>query len=224
MSLAGGEFTSIARALQGARPGDVIEVAPGEYREQIRMKEGVTIFSQKPLEAVLKLPEPAPQDKIGIIVHGVRGGRLSGFKVQSERTNPQSVGISIIDSDAIITDMEVLGAEDAGVLIGGKAAPVLTGNYIHENLGEGVVIEGEAAPRLTNNLIVANGKQAGKRKPGVSIFEHANPILDRNTIAGNGMKGILNTSSASEAQKLWNNFFTLSQPSPSGLPAGRRRR
>jgi serine/threonine protein phosphatase PrpC len=224
VSPTGGEFTSISRALDAARPGDMIEVAPGEYHEQIRMKEEITLVSQKLREAVLALPEALPQDKIGITIRGIRGGRLSGFKVQSERANPATAGISIIDSDVVITDMEILGAEDVGVLIGGKSAPALAGNYIHDNIGEGVVIQGEAAARLTNNLIVSNGKQSGKRKPGISIFEQANPVLERNVIAGNGMQGILNTSSASSAQKLWNNFFTLPQPSPAGLPAGVRKR
>jgi hypothetical protein len=216
---AGGEFTSIGRALERAQAGSVIEVAPGEYAEQVRMKEGVSLVSQRPHEAVLKLDEQA-QDKISVVAQGIRTGRISGFKIQGGGANSLSVGISIMDSGLSVEDMEVVGATTAGVLVGGRSVAVLRGNFVHDNAGTGIVVQGEAAPRLIHNLILANGKQGKKKQPGISILERANPVLERNIISDNGAEPILNRSSASQKQKLQNNFLNAPRP---GKAAGKKK-
>ena len=42
---------SIAAALAQARAGDTVEVRAGEYREQVRLKAGVTLRARVPREA-----------------------------------------------------------------------------------------------------------------------------------------------------------------------------
>jgi hypothetical protein len=48
-SVAQGE--SIAAALAMARPGDTVEVAGGEYHEEVKLKDGVTVRSRVPRDA-----------------------------------------------------------------------------------------------------------------------------------------------------------------------------
>jgi len=45
---------SIAAALAEARAGDTVEVPPGEYREQVRLKDGVVLRAQIPRDATLR--------------------------------------------------------------------------------------------------------------------------------------------------------------------------
>src|SRR6185295_11837857 len=49
-----GPYTSIAAAMAEARPGDTVEVLGGEYREQVTLKNGVTLRSRQPRAAILR--------------------------------------------------------------------------------------------------------------------------------------------------------------------------
>src|SRR5579885_1856619 len=50
----GGSYSTIAQALADARAGDMVLVRGGEYREQVRLKSGVTLKSIAPREAILR--------------------------------------------------------------------------------------------------------------------------------------------------------------------------
>src|SRR5688572_19660743 len=56
-------FTSIQAAVVASGPGDQIRVCPGDYFEQVRIEgpthDGLTLFSQQPLAAVIHAPQPA---------------------------------------------------------------------------------------------------------------------------------------------------------------------
>ena len=46
--------SSIAAAMAEARAGDIVEAPPGEYREQVRLKDGVTLRARVPRDATLR--------------------------------------------------------------------------------------------------------------------------------------------------------------------------
>jgi serine/threonine protein phosphatase PrpC/serine/threonine protein kinase len=55
-----GGFATIGEALAQARPGETIEVAPGQYRERIALRSGVSLVSRTPRGATLLPPPPEP--------------------------------------------------------------------------------------------------------------------------------------------------------------------
>jgi Right handed beta helix region len=67
-------FTSIQAAVNASGPGDQIRVCPGDYFEQVEIEgpqhDGLRLFSQQPLAAVIHAPQPVmaePGDIVAVI-------------------------------------------------------------------------------------------------------------------------------------------------------------
>jgi serine/threonine protein phosphatase PrpC len=190
--------TTIAAAMADARAGDTVEVPEGEYREQVRLKDGVTLRARVPREPKLRA---APMSNgPAVIAEGVMGARLSGFRILADPQMPLSVGIFLRDSAVEIDDVEVKGA-GVGIEIRGTRSPTLRANAIRDCLAEGVLILGPAAPWLSHNLIQAN------RGAGLAARDGAKPSLLANTFDRN----VLDPPATDAVKEL--NFF-LSPPRP----------
>jgi serine/threonine protein phosphatase PrpC len=203
--------TTIAAAMAEARAGDSVEVPEGEYREQVRLKDGVTLRARVPREPKLRA---APMSNgPAVIAEGVKGARLSGFRILADPEMPLSVGILLRDSLVEIDDVEVKGA-GVGIEIRGSTSPVLRANAIRDCLAEGVLILGPSAPWLSHNLIQAN------KGAGVAARDGAKPSLLENTFDRN----VLEPAPTDAVKEL--NFFpgpvhTPARPNrPAARPAG----
>jgi len=203
---AGGGAT-IGGALQEARPGDTVEVAPGEYHEQIHLKEGVSLVSQKPREALIRLTDEVMSPGIAAEADGVKIGRFVGFKILGGEKNPLEIGLRLVNTGIEVEDVEIAGARAAGIEIGGATSALLRANYIHDNAGSGIVIRAPAIPRLAHNIVTNNGRQVGERKTGIEILEAARPVLIGNLIANNGIEGIRGWDAGRDQEVLSTNFF-----------------
>jgi parallel beta-helix repeat protein len=169
---------SIATAMAQANPGDTVEVPPGEYREQVRLRDGVILRARAPRDVILRAA--AMSDGPAVIAEGVTGARISGFRILADAKMPLSTGILLRDSQVEIDDTEVKGA-GIGIAIHGSASPVLRGNSIRDSTAEGVLILGASSPWLSHNVI------QGNKGAGIRSREGAKPALlenvfDRNTI------------------------------------------
>ena len=170
--------TEIAPALARARSGDTIEVLAGEYREQVRLKDGVILRSRVPREAVLRA---APlSDRPAILAEGVKGARVTGFLVQADAQAPLSAGIVLINSEVELDDIEISGPR-IGVEIRGMASPILRANSIHDCAAEGVLITGPSTPWISHNAIRDN-KGAGLAARGEARPSLIGNIFERNVL------------------------------------------
>lgn len=190
----GGEFTTITDALDRARPGDTVEVAPGEYHERVVMKEGITVVSSQPLGALLRLPEGADEPRVAITAERVGGGQLIGFRIEGDAASPLDIGVLLTDSNVEVERMEISGARTTGVKVIGNSHPVLIGNRIRQNAGSGVSVEGESEPEILHNWIIGNGAPVkgvhDVGSPGIEIHDTARPVVLGNVIAENGAAGV----------------------------------
>jgi hypothetical protein len=165
--------TSIAAAMSEARPGDTVIVPAGEYREEIRLKDGVTLRARVPREAVLRA---APMSGgPAVLADQVIGARFSGFRILADAGMPINVGIDLRDSTVEIDDVEVKGA-GIGIEIRGSGNPVVRASAIRDSAAEGVLIQGPSQPWLSHNLLQAN------KGPAVAAREGAHPSLLGNVI------------------------------------------
>ena len=170
--------TEITPALARARSGDTIEVLAGEYREQVRLKDGVILRSRVPREAVLRA---APlSDRPAILAEGVKGARVTGFLVQADAQAPLSAGIVLINSEVELDDLEISGPR-IGVEIRGMASPILRANSIHDCAAEGVLIMGPSTPWISHNAIRDN-KGAGLAARGEARPSLIGNIFERNVL------------------------------------------
>lgn len=201
-----GGFATIGEALQRARPGQRVEVAPGEYRETVQLAEGVSLVSRLPRGAVI-LP-PAGSGVPAVTAQGVGNARFEGFRILGDAQAPLQVGLRLADSAVEVEGVEIAGAAAAGIAISGEDRSTIRYSYLHDSPGGGVLVEAGAAPRLRHNLIVRNGRPpASPARPGVEVREGARPELIDNRIEGNGGGGVLlPTADASGEILAWNSF------------------
>ncbi len=106
----GAQFTAINDALAQARAGDTIELLAGEYREQIRMREGVTIASRTPRTAILRAAPLGTGPQPGVIAERINAGRLAGLRIVADESMPLSAGVEIANAGIEVDDCEISGA------------------------------------------------------------------------------------------------------------------
>jgi parallel beta-helix repeat protein len=195
----------IGDTLQQARPGDTLMIAPGTYPEQIRLREGIALVSERPREAVLQT------SGVAVIADDVRAARLEGFRIISDEGQPLTVGIQANDADITVLDTEITGAQTAGIEIIGNSSGTFRGNNVSGNPGTGVIIRDTAKPRFVHNTISGNGRSPGTARPGVEVAGAAQPTLSGNVIANNAAEPIwapqLNVESL-----IRQNFIIRSEP------------
>jgi serine/threonine protein phosphatase PrpC len=180
-----GAFATIREALAKALPGDTVEVESGEYREEVRLKSGVTLKNRAPDVPILRAAPLETGLSAAIVAEGVNGARVSGFRILADEKGPLAVGVVIADSDLELQDTEIAGAA-TGIEIRGNSKAVLRANSIQDCRERGIRISGAAAPWLLHNAIVRNGRRPRDPGPGVLVEEPARPVLIGNTFEDNG--------------------------------------
>jgi serine/threonine protein phosphatase PrpC len=184
-----GGFATINEALAKARPGDTVEVASGEYPEQLRLPGGVTVMGRLPDVPVLRAAPIANGPAIAILAEGVHGARVLGFRIRADENAPLAAAVVISNSDLELQDTEIVGAA-TGVEIRGKSTAVLRANSIEDCRDAGIRISGDSTPWILYNAILRNGRRTHDAKtppgPGVIVEAPAHPVLIGNTFADNG--------------------------------------
>jgi parallel beta-helix repeat protein len=210
------EFPTIGAALEKAQPGDLIEVGRGDYDEQLKLKEDVTLVARNPGDAVIHISRNLQGDQAAITAEGLHRARLSGFVIRPRPGITLPVGIRIKNSDIEISNVEVSGASRAGIWIDGNSRSTLTGSYIHSNPGNGVVIGGASMPRVLRNVIQRNGAGSRQPLPGVQIEEDAEPEVVHNLITENAAEGIRIRQPGMRDRMKANYFVAAGRPNKAG--------
>jgi PPM family protein phosphatase len=185
------EYSTIAKAMESARPGDRIEIGDGEYQEAIRLKEGVDVAARSPGKAVLHLTKIIPGADAAVSADGIKRASVSGLVIMAEPQAGLPYGIRISNSSVNFSNMEVSGA-GTGILVGGNSSGIIAASYIYRNAGPGILVEGEASPFLVGNVLYANGlvKNKNRAAPGLYIKDLSEPEVKRNVFSGNGAEAI----------------------------------
>ena len=153
-----------------------MEVAAGEYREQVTLKNGVTLRSRIPMEAVLRAAPLSAGP--AVIADGVKGARLRGFRIQADAQSPVSAGIVLSNSEIEVYDTEISGT-GIGIELRGGGSVALIGNTIRECTAEGVLVAGASTPWISHNAFRRN------KGAGVAAREGARPSMVDNIFEKN---------------------------------------
>lgn len=200
-------LATIRAALERAQPGDIIQVAPGEYTEPVELKDGVALVSQKPREAVIRVAAGDQGGAVAVVGNKIASARFTGFRIEGDEQNGLAVGLRLTDAAVEVEDVEITGAKVTGVELAGDPSATLRANYIHDNPGSGITIRAGGTPRIVNNLVTRNGRRSDAIKPGVEIDERAQPLLMWNVITENGADDTAALPATVKQQIVENNFF-----------------
>jgi PPM family protein phosphatase len=175
----GGRFAGITEALDQARAGDTVEVAVGEYREQVRLRSGVELRSREPRGAILRAAVMSTGP--AVVADNVENARFAGFRILADPQMPLTAGIVLNNSQVTLEDIEVAGA-GTGVEIRGAASPVVRASAIHDCTTAGLVIVGAGRPWISHNAFQRN------KGAGLAAREGARPSLIGNVFEKNGVQ------------------------------------
>jgi hypothetical protein len=177
-TIAVGPTESIAAALQRAAAGSVVLVEPGEYRETLRLKDGIRIVSRVPRAATIRLSGTASEGDAAVVATGVVGAELAGFRIVGDAATPLGTGVLIRASQTSLVDIEVTGAANAAIVVDGTSIATILASDVHDNPGAALTIRA-AVVRLAHSVFMRNGTSEHIRKSFI-IDEAANPLITGN--------------------------------------------
>jgi serine/threonine protein phosphatase PrpC len=154
-----GAGESITSAVARATAGSVVVVEPGEYRETLTLKNHVRIVSRVPRAATIRLSGTASEGDAAVVVVGVVGAELAGFRIVGDAATPLGTGVLIRGSQASLVDIEVTGALNAAIVVDGMSFATILASDVHDNPGVALTIQ-SASPRIAHNVFMRNGTSA----------------------------------------------------------------
>jgi parallel beta-helix repeat protein len=200
------DFTSIQAAVNAARPGDTIRVCPGTYREQVLIgpgKNGLTLLSEKPLQAVIQAP-PAPNNTTDAIVDidKARDVTLRGFKITGPLHSLQAgvlveEGATATVRDNLVTNMFNDTGSGIGIAVGvdegptiGPASARILDNVVEMYQKAGIVItEDGSSAEVRGNVVRGVGPTSTVAQYGIQVSFGADAEVEKNAVSGNIFTG-----------------------------------
>lgn len=197
---------SIMAAVADAAPGTDVLVERGEYRERIRLKDGVRLISLVPGGATIRLPSDASENEPAVVADGVSGAELRGFRIVGDAATPLGTGLRIRNASVDIVEVEINGAARIAIDIAGASDGAVIGSDIHDNPGAALRVGSGAAPRITHTSFVRNGSSAAA---GTSLLVEAGarPRFSRNVFQGVAPAAFVTLDEAARAVISRENWF-----------------
>ena len=174
---------SINAAIARVQPMSQVIVEPGEYREQLQLRNGVRVISRVPRASTLRLPATASEDKAAVVASGVEAAELVGFRIVGDAATPLGTGLLVRNSTVSIVDVEITGAMKSAIEFAGGAAAGLVASAIHDNPGAALAIGSGASPRIAHNTFARNGLADRNARPMI-IGRGASPRFENNVFNG----------------------------------------
>ena len=197
-------FATITQALKKARPGSIVQLAPGMYQanEQfpLQVPAGVTLVGDSSRNAKIEGGGPFQlnrrtdnQTERNVAV--VLSDRAQIREVTI--TNPVGTGIITAEGAALIIRNRILNCQQHGALLVGAAQPFISDNEFTDNAAsalavvdqakgeirqnkfkrsqEGIAVRSSAAPLVLNNQLIGN-------RYAIVVTDYAQPVLRQNRI------------------------------------------
>jgi hypothetical protein len=213
---------SIADALQNARPGTTIVVAPGQYREMLMLKSHVRLVSEVRHGAVLRLPGSAPETAAAIVASDVQEAAVEGFRIVGDAATPLGTAVLMNGSTASLSQLSITGATRAAIDVGPRSRAAVTASDIQENAGAAIAVRSGGEAMLSHNVFSRNGAGAGSR-PFV-VEGGSTTQFVANVFQGIGPDAVLAQDNPdARAALARSNWFIDARPARSSRPPARGR-
>jgi hypothetical protein len=173
---------SIAAALGRAEPGSQVIVEPGEYREQLSLRDDVSVVSRVPRGATLRLPSTASEGEPAVVAADLSRAGFTGFRIVGDAATPLGTALLVRNASLAVIDVEITGASNVAIDFAQGQGSALIGSHIHDNPGAALAIRSGASPRIAHNAFLRNGLSA--RAPTLVIETGAQPQFVANVFQG----------------------------------------
>jgi len=213
---------SIMAAVNRAGAGASIVVEPGEYRERIRLKDGVRLISIEPRGATVRLPSDASEQDPAVSAEGVSDAAMTGFRIIGDAATPLGTGLSIRNASVSIVDVEISGAAQSAIEIAGLSGGTILGADVHGNPGAALRVGSGATTRIAHSAFVGNGGHLGDAT-SLLVEPGAHPRFSRNTFAGSAATALVTLDVEARARAARDNWFVEAATGDTPRRPGRNR-
>jgi PPM family protein phosphatase len=173
-----GTIPTIRQAMEMARPGDVVVVQTGTYREQVTVKDAVDLVAASPGRAVLA--GSGAERWTAITALGT--GRISGLRVLSTAEAPIATGVRVSGADRRLELLDFDGPMEVAIRIENAQRSFVHGCTVTTSRGAAVALVSTADVRLMKNTFVNKEAAAG----AVWTEDTTGTEITRNTFVGYG--------------------------------------
>ena len=177
---ASAHYRTIAAAITASRPGDLIQLEPGEYAERVVLKDGVHLAAREPGTATVV----APSGDLGwatITANGRLGSRISGLRLLGRPKAPLSVALHLSGHDVIVEDVTIEGDVLVAVEVAGPGSIDVHSSRFSEVQGVAIRIGPGATPSIRHNVF---RKAASGTEAAIEVADSASPHLTANLFVG----------------------------------------
>lgn len=176
-----GAYPTIAAAMIASRPGDRIQLDPGEYAERVILKDGVDLAAREPGTATVV----APSGDLGwatITVNGRRGNRISGLRLLGRPEAPLSVALHLSGHDVTVDDVSIEGDVLVAVEVATAGSIAVHSSRFSEVEGVGIRIAPGAKPSIRHNVFLRRASLG--TEAAIDVADSASPELTANLFIG----------------------------------------
>lgn len=201
-------FTSIQAAVDAARRGDDIVVAPGVYREQVTFdadKDGITLKSRNPRQAVIEAPAVLGGSQAIVSIEGADRVTVRGFTITgpAQQADGLLYGVLVFDGGSAEIENNLItkirnnplngNQLGHGILVfgdGRRTTAEIEGNTITDYQKGGVLVFGpDADAEVSDNVIRGVGPTGVIAQNGVEVSTGASAEIEDNSISANVYTG-----------------------------------
>ncbi len=178
---AAGQYPTIASAIAASRPGDLIQLEPGEYAERVFLKDGVDLAARESGTATVV----APSGDLGwatITVHGRLGSRISGLRLLGRPQAPLAVALHLSGDEVIVDDVTIAGDVLVAVEVATAGSIAVRSSQFSEVQGVAIRIGPGAKPSIRHNVFIRTAS-AGT-EAAIDVADTASPQLMANLFVG----------------------------------------
>jgi serine/threonine protein phosphatase PrpC len=209
-------FTTIMAAVGASRPGDVVRVEPGVYREHVDVRDGTDLIARVPGTVTILHPPDSALPALSLT--GAFNVRVAGIRVDSE--TPIEIGVRVAAPAATLDLVEITGQIRRAIDLSLASTLTVRGSRIAV-AGTVLSVPDDGHATFVNSVLVRTGTSA---EPAASVAPSGHLVLRGNVFAGFGTDVIGGVSPARRAELLAGNIVIPAERPPAAVRAAPRTR
>jgi PPM family protein phosphatase len=190
---------TIGAALLAARPGDVVRVEPGVYRESVEIRDGVDLIARVP--ETVTIVRPADAEAPALAITGGLNVRVAGIRIETEA--PADVAVRITAPAATLELVEIAGPVRQAILLSPSSSVTVRGSRIAIT-GALVAVPDDGHATFVNSILA---RVPASAEAAISVSPSAHLVLRGNLFAGFGTGIVEGLSPAQRAELLAGNVI-----------------